>query len=101
LKSGSKVLFKRLLKNAYLQRSPSSFVACALKRFGAQASLRRTTKYASPLRTSGALHLGIFEHPAQIHFFRNLLKIGKGPNQYGITIGTARSAPMVMALPLQ
>ena len=36
-----------------------SFVACALKRFGAQALLRRTAKYASHLRTSGAPANGI------------------------------------------
>jgi hypothetical protein len=39
----------RLLKNAHLLRSPHP------------SSLRRTVKYASFLRISGALHLGIFE----------------------------------------
>jgi hypothetical protein len=40
-----------MLKNAHLLRFPR------------RSSLRRTYKYASLLRTSGALHLGIFEHP--------------------------------------
>jgi hypothetical protein len=40
-----------MLKNANLLRSPHP------------SSLRRTCKYASLLRISGALHLGIFEHP--------------------------------------
>jgi len=35
--------------------------------------LRRTSKYASLLRISGALHLGIFEQPMKIEFFSNLL----------------------------
>jgi hypothetical protein len=35
--------------------------------------LRRTSKYASLLRISGALHLGIFEQPAKNDFFSNLL----------------------------
>jgi hypothetical protein len=39
----------RLLKNAHLLRFPHP------------SSLRRTVKYASFLRISGALHLGIFE----------------------------------------
>jgi hypothetical protein len=55
------------------RRHPSSFVACALKRFGAQASLRRTSKYASLLRISGALHLGIFEQPEKNDLFSILL----------------------------
>jgi hypothetical protein len=29
--------------------------------------------YASFLRTSGALHLGIFDQPEEIQFFRKLL----------------------------
>ncbi len=41
----------RLLKNAHLLRFPHP------------SSLRRTSKYASFLRISGALHLGIFEQP--------------------------------------
>ena len=53
--------FNRLLKNAHLRRSPHPF------------SLRRTSKYASLLRISGALHLGIFEQPMKINFFSNLL----------------------------
>ena len=49
----------RLLKNAHLLRSPYP------------SSLRRTSKYASFLRISGALHLGIFEQPAKNDFFSN------------------------------
>jgi len=37
--------------------------------------LRRTTKYASFLRVSGALHLGIFEQPAKNDYFSKLLGI--------------------------
>jgi hypothetical protein len=33
--------------------------------------LRRTFKYASFLRISGALHLGIFEQPYENGFFSN------------------------------
>jgi hypothetical protein len=44
---------------AYRQAG-SSLVACALKRFGAQASLRRIIKYASLLKISKALHLAFF-----------------------------------------
>src|SRR3990172_9570347 len=51
----------RLLKNAHLRRCPHP------------SSLQRTTKYASLLRISGALHLGIFERPAKNDFFSNLL----------------------------
>jgi hypothetical protein len=46
----------RLLKNAHLLRFPHP------------SSLRRTSKYASFLRTSGALQLGIFEQPAENDF---------------------------------
>jgi hypothetical protein len=42
-----------MLKNAHLLRSPHP------------SSLQRTYQYASLLRISGALHLGIFEHPAR------------------------------------
>jgi len=49
-----------MLKNAHLLRSPHP------------SSLQRTSKYASLLRISGALHLGIFEHPGKNHFFINL-----------------------------
>jgi hypothetical protein len=51
----------RLLKNAHLLRFPNP------------SSLRRTSKYASFLRISGALHLGIFEQPAKNDFPSNLL----------------------------
>ena len=50
-----------LLKNAHLRRSPHP------------SSLRRTSKYASLLRLSGALHPGIFEQHMKIDFFSNLL----------------------------
>jgi len=50
-----------MLKNAHLLRSPQP------------SSLQRTYKYASLLRISGALHLGIFEHPAKSRFFSILL----------------------------
>jgi len=43
----------RLLKNAHLLRFPHP------------SSLRRTTKYASFLRITGALHLGILEQPEE------------------------------------
>jgi hypothetical protein len=46
----------RPLKNAHLLRFPHP------------SSLRRTSKYASLLRISGALHLGIFEQPEKINF---------------------------------
>ena len=51
----------RLLKNAHLRRCPYP------------SSLRRTSKYASLLRISGALHLGIFEQPAGNDFFSSPL----------------------------
>jgi len=57
-------MFSRLLKNAHLRRFPYP------------SSLRRTLKYASLLRTSGALHLGIFEQPVLNHFFSILLEAG-------------------------
>jgi len=49
-----------MLKNAHLLRSPYP------------SSLQRTSKYASLLRTSGALHLGIFEHPQKKPFSQHL-----------------------------
>jgi hypothetical protein len=49
-----------MLKNAHLLRSPHPSL------------LRRTSKYASLLRISGALHLGIFEHPAKDEFFSKM-----------------------------
>jgi hypothetical protein len=51
----------RVLKNAHLLRFPHP------------SSLRRTSEYASFLRISGALHLGIFEHPAKNDLFSKLL----------------------------
>jgi hypothetical protein len=44
-------MISRQLKNAHLPRFPRP------------SSLRRTSKHASFLRTSGALHLGIFKQP--------------------------------------
>jgi hypothetical protein len=49
--------FSSLLKNVHLLR------------FLHPSSLRRTSKYASFLRISGALLLGIFEQPAKNDFF--------------------------------
>src|SRR5512139_1947551 len=51
----------RLLKNAHLRRCPHP------------SSLRRTSKYASLLRISGALHLDIFEQSEKNDFFTKLL----------------------------
>jgi hypothetical protein len=55
-----------MLKNAHLLRFPHS------------SSLQRTCKYASLLRISGALHLGIFEHPGENYFFSSLVETVKG-----------------------
>jgi hypothetical protein len=49
--------FSRLLKNGHLLRFPHP------------SSLRRTAKYASLLRISGALHLTFFEQPVKGDFF--------------------------------
>jgi hypothetical protein len=54
------VYCSRLLKNAHLQRSPHP------------SSLQRTFKYASLLRISGALHLGIFDQPEKKTFSTGL-----------------------------
>ena len=56
----------RLLKNAHLLRFPHP------------SSLRRTAKYASFLRISGASHLGIFEQPEKNDFSRSLIKNSNG-----------------------
>jgi hypothetical protein len=50
-----------LLKNGHLLRFPHP------------SSLRRTAKYASLLRISGALHLALFEQPGKDDFFSSLL----------------------------
>jgi hypothetical protein len=50
-----------LLKNGHLRRFPHP------------SSLRRTAKYTSFLRISGALHLTIFEQPGKEDFFSSLL----------------------------
>jgi hypothetical protein len=53
-----------LLKNDPLRR-----FSCPL---AGPSSLRRTVKYASLLRISGALHLALFEQPAKDDFFSTL-----------------------------
>jgi len=58
---GQKLTLSRLLKNAHLRRSPRP------------SSLQRTSKYASLLRISGALHLDIFDQPYKSCFFSKLL----------------------------
>jgi len=50
----------RLLKNAHLRRSPHP------------SSLQRTFRYASLLRISGALRLGIFDQPEKNEFSNRL-----------------------------
>jgi hypothetical protein len=52
---------------------PSFLVACALKRSGAQASLRRTSQYASLLRISGPSIWAFLSH-LKNDFFRKLLE---------------------------
>ena len=42
-------------------------------RFPCPSSLRRTPKYASLLRASGALHLGIFDQPGIGNLFSDLM----------------------------
>jgi hypothetical protein len=59
----------RLLKNAHLRRSPRP------------SSLQRTSKYASLLRISGALHLDFFDQPYKSCFFSKLLGLGNRENQ--------------------
>jgi hypothetical protein len=80
----------RLLKNAHLRRSHHP------------SSLQRAFKYASLLRISGALHLGIFDQPGENEFFNRLSKLGiqmnlrtsslkaqhRGVNSFGIWILT-------------
>ena len=53
----------RLLKNAHLSR--------VSRDFSPPSSLRRTSKYASLLRISRALHLGIFEQPERNNIFNS------------------------------
>jgi hypothetical protein len=66
-----------------------------LRRFPHPSSLRRTPKYASLLRVSGALHLGIFEHPAKVDSFSKLLALlFRGAEEYGgagLTFGWEKS----------
>ncbi len=56
----------RLLKNTHLLR------------YAHPSSLQRTCMYASFLRISRALHLDVFEQPAENYFFNNLLVIITG-----------------------
>jgi hypothetical protein len=74
------LVFSRLLKNAHLLRFPHP---SSLRRMPKYASGRLTNSSAwqesllirrdATLRISGALHLSIFEQPAENDFFRNLL----------------------------
>jgi hypothetical protein len=76
-KRGVSWLLGRLMKKAHLRRYPA---ASPSRRRGKKSllirrdatphpsSLRRTTKYASFLRISGALHLGISEQPVEKYF---------------------------------
>ncbi len=56
----------RLLKKGHLLRFPHP------------SSLRRTAKYASLLRISGALHLALFEQPGKDDFSSSLLEKKRG-----------------------
>jgi len=61
-----------LLKNTHLLRFPHP------------SSLRRTSKHASFLRISGALHLGIFEQHEENDSFSNCYgKEGREPEKVG------------------
>jgi len=72
------------LKNAHLLRYPA---ASPSRRRGKRSllirrdttphpsSLQRTFRYASLLRISGALHLGIFDQPEKNEFFDTLLSL--------------------------
>ena len=53
--------YNRLLENTHLLR------------FTRPSSLRRTAEYASLLRTSGALHLGVFQQPGIAYLFSDLM----------------------------
>ena len=48
-----------------------------LLRYAHPSSLQRTRMYVSFLRISRALHLVVFEEPAENYFFNNLLVPGK------------------------
>jgi len=54
----------RLVKNTHLLR------------YAHPSSLQRTCMYASFLRISRALHLDVFEQPAENYFFNNLVVPG-------------------------
>jgi hypothetical protein len=63
----------RLLKNARLLKFPSSF------------AVQRTSKYASRLRISGALHPDLFEQPAIFLYLRSGNRdFGVGPGRMAI-----------------
>ena len=57
-----------MLKNAHLRRSPYP------------SSLQRTFKYASLLRISGALHLGVFDQPEKNDIFNSCKDLTPDPN---------------------
>jgi methyltransferase (TIGR00027 family) len=59
-----------LLKNAHLQRFPYL------------SSLRRTAKYASFVRISGALHLALFEQPVEKHFLTSPLRFSSSEGAF-------------------
>jgi hypothetical protein len=60
-----------MLKNAHLRRSPKyASAGSPTRRRGRKSLLIRRD---ATLRVSGALHLGIFEHPAKNDFFNKLL----------------------------
>jgi hypothetical protein len=72
-----------LLKNGHLWRFPHP------------SSLRRTAKYASFLRISGALHLTIFEQPEKDDFFSSLLE-----GAFPLPTGRQANAPFNGVTPL-
>ena len=72
----------RLMKNIHLRRYPARSPSrgrgkesLLIRRDATPhpSSLRRTAKYASYLRISGALHLTIFEQPGITDFFSSLM----------------------------
>jgi hypothetical protein len=57
----------------HLLGSSRLFKNTHLLRYAHPSSLQRIGRYASFLRISHALHLDVFEQPAKIYFFNNLL----------------------------
>ncbi len=75
----------RLLKNGHLLCFPHP------------SSLRRTAKYASLLRISGALHLALFEQPGKDDFFSSLLLGEAVENARNLNLSkTAQSARIAL-----